>query len=107
MSYETKTLSSGVVIENKPNELQKYCWHIKGTWIIHNEGEPAFENKDGAKYWYQHGKCHRLDGAACEHEFIELYYIDGLSYSKTNYWKHPDVLACQYIKIHPELANFI
>lgn len=108
MIYETKILPSGLVIENRPNGFEKYCWYIKGTNHCHNEGEPAAEHKNGDKHWLQHGQHHRLDGpGSIDGGGFKIYYINGVYYDEKEYWKHPDVLAYQYIKTHPELAHFI
>lgn len=93
--YETKTLPSGIVVENKLNSNQKYCWWIKDKPILHNEGEPAVEYNNGNKYWYQHGEKHRLDGPAIEYaNGYEEYYINNKRFLKEeDYWKHPEVIA--------------
>lgn len=108
MIYETKTLPSGVVIENRPKADQKYRWWIKDTPMLHNEGDPAVEYKNGGKYWYQHGKCHRLDGPATEHpDGDKFYYINEISYEEEDYWNHPEVKKYLYLQEHPELEAFI
>lgn len=108
MNYETKTLPSGIVVENRPDSYLKYCWCIRGTWIFHNEDEPALEYKEGSKQWYQHDKQHRLDGPAIEYsDGGKSYYINDIAYEEENYWKHPDVLAFKYLKEHPELEAFV
>jgi len=94
IQYETKTLPSGIVVENRSNQYQKYCWYIKGTTRLHNEGEPAIHFENGDKVWHQHNKIHRLDGPAIEYvNGRKEYYIDDIQYSETNYWNHPDVIA--------------
>ena len=111
MSYETKILPSGIVIENRPGDAQdelKYCWFIEGTNLLHNEGKPAFEYNDGSKYWIQHNRFHRLDGPSIE--FVSGYnnhYIYDVSYSKEDYWNHPKVKEYMYLKEHPELESFV
>lgn len=107
MKYETKILPSGIIIENKPNSYQTYCWYIKGTWIAHNEGKPAFEDKDGDKFWYQHGKCHRLDGPAREYPNGNKYhyYINDVFYNEEEYWIK--IKEDSYLKDHPELEAFV
>lgn len=110
MKFETKTLPSGIAIENIASIKYncKYWWIIKDTNIIHNEGEPAVEYQGGTKYWYQHHKKHRLDGPAIEWaNNIKEYCIYNFPYEEEYYWKHPDVLAYQYLKEHPELEGFI
>lgn len=108
MSHEIKTLPSGIVIENKPNGVQKYAWFIKGTNHYHNENEPAVEHKNGDKHWFQHDKHHRLDGpGSVDPGGFQFYWINGERFEENEYWNHPDVLAYQYIKTHPELAHFI
>lgn len=93
--YETKTLPSGIVIENRPDGFEKYCWYIKGTSLYHNEGEPALEHKNGDKYWLQHHKYHRLYGPAVEYfDGSKFYHIDDVYYEEKDYWNHPDVVAC-------------
>lgn len=124
MSYEIKTLPSGIIIENVPNDDQKYRWYIKGTHLLHNEGDLAIEYNNGDKCWYQHDKRHRLDGPSIEYldgskskfhhldgQAIEYgdnkgYRINGQPYSEEEYWKHPAVLAYKYLKEHPELQAF-
>ena len=108
MSYETKILPSGIIIENKPDKYQKCCWFIKDTDILHNEGEPAVEYNNDTKVWYQHDKEHRLDGPAVEYpDGGKFYYIDEIVYRESDYWNHPDVLAYRYLKEHPELEGFV
>lgn len=84
MNYQIKTLPSGIVIENVPNDDQKYRWYIKGTHLLHNEGKPAIEYANGAKY----------------------YCVGNVSYNEKDYWNHPNVLAFKYLKEHPELEAF-
>ena len=109
MSYETKILPSGIVIEDRPNKYEKYCWYIEGTYIIHNEDEPAIEYKNGNKCWYQHNKYHRTDGPAIEYtDGHKYYWINGdRSYEEEEYWNHPKVKEYMYLKEHPELECFI
>lgn len=118
MSYQTKTLPSSIIIENRSNTVQKYRWYIKGTYFLHNEGEPAVEYKNGNKFWYQHHKFHRLDGPAMEYRLFDrdgslihtggtLYYINSDSYEEEDYWKHPEVKRYMYLKEHPELEAFV
>lgn len=108
MNYETKTLPSGIIIENRPSGNYKYAWYIKNTWIVHNEGEPAMEYSNRNKSWYQHDKYHRLDGPAYEEaNSYKRYYINDVSYEEEEYWNHPDVLAFKYLKKHPELKAFV
>lgn len=108
MSYQTKTLPSGIVVENRSNTFQKYRWFIKDTNIFHNEGEPVFEYKTGDKCWYQHDKLHRLDGAAIEStNGYKSYFINNLSYNEKDYWNHPKVKEYAYLKKHPELESFL
>ena len=108
MSHQIKTLPSGIVIENVPHKYDKYCWYIKGTFFIHNEGEPAFENKNGDKYWYQHNNEHRLDGPAIEYaNGSKSYCVNGVSYEEEDYWNQLKVKEYKYLKEHPELQCFI
>lgn len=107
MKFETKVLPSGITVENRPHRSEKYCWYIKGTTIIHNEGEPAI-NIMGTKQWCQHGKLHRLDGPVIEYANGAKYYCVGnVSYNEKDYWNHPNVLAFKYLKEHPELEAFV
>lgn len=109
MNFETKTLPSGIVIENVATIDIDICrWHIKGTNTLHNEGEPAIEYKDGSKFWYLHGIYHRLDGPALSYASgIVYYFIDNELFNKKDYWKHPEVIKYQYLKEHPELEAFV
>lgn len=92
--YETKTLPSGIIIENRPNQYQKYCWFIKNTNIAHNEGEPALEYTNGTKYWLRQGRFHRLDGPAHEYTTgVKEYRINDKFIYEKDYWNHPDVIA--------------
>jgi len=112
--YEkTKTLPSGIVVinhANSKNEFDNY-WvissHSGKKNILHNEGAPAIEYKDGRKYWLQYGKYHRLDGPASLHLNEEGYWINGFCIAPTKYWEHPDVKAFKYLKEHPELESFL
>lgn len=106
MSHEIKTLPSGIIIENRSLETETYSWYIKDTYILHNEGEPAIEHKNGNKYWLQYGKFHHLDGQAIGYGDNKGYRINGQPYSEEEYWKHPAVLAYKYLKEHPELQAF-
>lgn len=107
MNFETKTLPSGIFIENRPRLNYKYIWYIKGTYILHNEGEPAYETINAYKSWYQNDLLHRLDGPAVEHgNDRQDYYINNFYYKEKDYWKHPDVLAFKYLQEHPELRAF-
>lgn len=108
MKAETKTLPSGIVIENIPNLHAKYCWFIKDTNIFHNEGEPVFEYKTGDKCWYQHDKLHRLDGPAVEEANGNKFYcINGVTYIEECYWNLFQVKKYIFLKEHPELEAFI
>lgn len=108
MNYETKTLPSGIVIENRPASNNNYRWCIKNTHCLHNEGEPAIEYKNRSKFWHQHGKLHRLDGPAAEYaDGSKCYYVDNILYLKKDYCIHPDVLSFKYLKDHPELKAFV
>lgn len=108
MNYETKTLPSGIIIENIPNNDQKYRWFTKGTHCIHNEVDPAIEYKNGNKHWFQHNNEHRLDGPAIEYaDGYKFYYIDGFPYKEEEYWNHPKVKEFKYLKDHPELEPFV
>lgn len=107
MKYQTKTLPSGIVIENIPENNEKYRWLIKGTNILHNEGDLAVENISG-KFWLQQNKYHRLDGAAIEYtNGYKSYCINTLSYKEEDYWNHPAVKEYIYLKEHPELESFL
>lgn len=110
MNYETKTLPSGIVIENRPDiqSKQKYRWYIKNIYSLHNEGAPACETCHGAKLWYQYNKQHRLDGPAVEGlPYERSYHINGICYAEKDYWNHPEVLKFKYLKEHPELEAFV
>jgi len=108
MNYETKILPSGIIIENVPARNEKYRWYIKGTDILHNEGEPFVEYKDGDKFWRQYSERHRLDGPAIEYaNGYKSYYIHGMNYSEEEYWNHPKVKEYIYLKEHPELEPFV
>lgn len=61
IQYETKTLPSGIVVENITDCFAKKLWLIKGTNVLHNEGGPAYESISGYKVWYNHNKRHRLE----------------------------------------------
>ncbi len=51
--------------------------------FLHNENGTALENNDGRKWYFSHGKIHRIDGPAYEnhgdmHKFAYyLYYYHG------------------------------
>lgn len=55
---------------NHSNSTKNYngdiLWH-NNKGLLHRMLGPAVENRNGAKYWVQHGKKHRLDGPAIEH----------------------------------------
>lgn len=108
MSYESKTLPSGIlIIKEERHKYKAYYWYIKGTSILHNEGEPAVGRINGTKWWYQYNKYHRSDGPAIEYaNGSKSYYINGISYEEEDYWKLPDVKEFLYLKEHPELQAF-
>lgn len=101
---EEKVLPSGIVIEKFFHSGQTYICYIKGTFIIHNEGEPARTTKNNT-YYYHNDLLHRLDGPA--DNYYNLYYIFGTNYSEIAYWNHPEVLKYKYLQEHPELQAFI
>lgn len=111
--YETKTLPSGIIIENRlidwsPHYKSLLCiWYIPKTNFLHNEGAPATKHKNGDEYWLQNNLYHRLDGPAIVLTYGEYYHINGIKYSEKNYWKHPEVLKFKYLQEHPELEAFV
>jgi len=108
MNYETKTLPSGIIIENKPKGSHICFWCVKDTNIVHNEGEPAIEDNSGVKYWYQHNKRHRLDGPAIEYkDGTKFYFIDNVGYDEKDYWELYRVKEYLYLIAHPELEGFV
>ena len=46
--------------------LYRYGYYLNNNFVLHRDDGPATETSDGAKYWYQHGLSHRLDGPAIE-----------------------------------------
>lgn len=66
--------------------------------------------RDSFKYYYINleGDDHCLNGPSAETIEGKIYfYINGLCFPETSYWDHPDVIAYQYIKDHPEMAAFV
>ena len=52
----------------------------KEMTILHREGGPAIELKDGTKFWFINGKVHREDGPAIElNTGSEIWCINGYS----------------------------
>jgi hypothetical protein len=53
---------------------------------------PAIIYSSGAKFWYQNGKIHRLDGPAETYvNGKEYYYIDDSQLTKKQHANHPEV----------------
>lgn len=108
MKCQTKTLPSGIVVENKPKGGHICFWCIKDTNMPHNEGELAIEYKDGDKFWYLNGRRHRLDGPAIEYkDGTKFYFIDNVGYDEKDYWELYRVKEYLYLKAHPELEGFV
>lgn len=68
--------------------------------------------KDNYKCYFinEEERLHNLNGPAVKRRLTKevYYYINGNQiYSEEDYWKHPDVIAYQYLKEHPELESFI
>ena len=56
--------------------------------ILHREGGPAIECKNGEKYYYKYGKTHRIDGPAIiwYNPYEEGWYLDGVRYKNFYLW---------------------
>lgn len=52
---------------------------------------------------------HYLDGPSRIHKRDKklIFYINGIYFDESKYWNHPDVIAYQYLKTHPELKAFV
>ena len=57
-------------------------WYQNGK--LHRLDGPAIEYPNGTKYWYQNGKLHRTDGPAYEQPDggIKQWFIEGKHYSE-------------------------
>ncbi len=55
---------------------------------FHRENGPAVIDHDGAKFWFQYDRYHRLDGPAVEKTSGEKeYWIEDKIYSEEEYWE--------------------
>jgi len=72
--------------------------------------------KNNYKYYFVNsiGKAHYLNGPSAENtktsnfpEGTLHFCVNGLDYLEKDYWKHPDVIAYQYLLKHPELEGFV
>ncbi len=63
------------------------CWYQNGK--LHRENDlPAIEGYDGTKCWYKNDNAHRIGNPAIiYHDNTERFYINGIKYTKENYWK--------------------
>ncbi len=66
--------------------VTKY-WYQNGK--LHRENDlPAIEGYDGTKYWYQNDNAHRIGNTSIiYHDNTERFHINGIEYTKENYWK--------------------
>jgi len=85
-------MKNGLIIDKYGNKWHMNERYVEGCMLtaknLHREDGPAFENVDGDKSWYIHGKCHREDGPAVEFaNGDKWYYLNDKYYSEQNYWK--------------------
>ena len=61
-------------------------WYQMGK--LHRLDGPAVEYADGTKHWCQMGKLHRLDGPAIEwSDGTKEWFIEGTYYSEQNFYQ--------------------
>lgn len=73
--------------------------------------------KTNFKYYFVNniGIPHYLNGPSAENtgtsnglpEGTLHFSVNGFDYIEEEYWKHPDVIAYQYLLKHPELESFV
>lgn len=59
-------------------------WWVNGN--LHREDGPAIEYAGGGKEWLINGHHHREDGPAIEFPEACIFYLNGINYTKEEYW---------------------
>lgn len=77
---------------------QFYVENIKTSyWVLtnrkhHRVDGPSIQSDDGAYVWYLNGIRHCLCGPAYYVHKKHRYYINGIQYTKRQYWHRPEVI---------------
>jgi len=73
-------------------------WYQKGK--LHRLDGPAVEYASGTKCWYQKGKYHRLDGPAIEYASgTKSWYIEGVEYTEEEFNKKTNLVCNKIVTI--------
>ena len=73
----------GPAIEYADGDYQE--WWLNGK--RHREDGPAYIDGDYYQEWYLNGKLHREDGPAVINGDKQVWYLNGIEYSKEEYYK--------------------